>query len=393
VGVLHGRPGIALAVAATLLFGGGVAAIAMLGVEKGSHKPTTAATSAAAVPPPPPSPAPTAAAVADTVTISAVGDVIMGTAPGSLPPNAGKGMFDPVKTALQADVVMGNLETPLSEATGTVKCPAPTKAPPASPAGRSGCYQFRLPPSYAQNLADAGFTVMNVANNHTYDEGPAGWKSTMAALDGQHIAHAGVPGESTVVQAKGMKIAVLGFAPYSWTQNLLDIPAAQKLVQDAKKQADLVVVHMHAGAEGADRSHVRSGPETYLGENRGDPIQFARSMVDVGADLIVGHSPHVMRAMEFYKGRLIAYSLGNFCGYKVLSAAGDLGTGRVLKVSLRKDGSWAGGSLTATKMVGAGTPAPDPDKRAVAFVGELSKADLGASAVTFTADGTINGPT
>ena len=68
-----------------------------------------------------------------------------------------------------------------------------------------------------------------------------------------------------------------------------------------------------------------------------------------------------MRGMEFYKGRLIAYSLGNFCGFGVLSSSGFLGVGGVLKVALRKDGSWASGRLVATEMVRGGLAAPDPD--------------------------------
>ena len=75
-----------------------------------------------------------------------------------------------------------------------------------------------------------------------------------------------------------------------------------------------MVVQVHMGAEGSAGHAVRPGNEIFFGENRGDPIEFAHAVIDAGADLVVGHGPHVMRAMEFYKGRLIAYSLGNFAG-------------------------------------------------------------------------------
>jgi hypothetical protein len=97
--------------------------------------------------------------------------------------------------------------------------------------------------------------------------------------------------------------------------------------------------------------------------------------------------------MEFYKGRLIAYSLGNFCGYKVLSSTGVLGVGGVLKVTLTRDGTWAGGKLVPTEMVNGGQAAPDGDLRALDLVNGLSRTDFGGSAATIsTADGTITPP-
>src|SRR4029453_6485763 len=145
------------------------------------------------------------------------------------------------------------------------------------------------------------------------------------------------------------------------------------------QEADLVVIQMQGGAEGSDKTHVRPGHEIFLGEDRGDLSAFSHAVIDAGADVIFGHGPHVMRGMEFYKGRLIAYSLGNFCGYKVLSSAGFAGVGGVLKVTLTKDGSWSRGELVATEMVRGGYPAPDAEKRALAFVNNLSSDDFGAN--------------
>jgi hypothetical protein len=101
-----------------------------------------------------------------------------------------------------------------------------------------------------------------------------------------------------------------------------------------------------------------------------------------------------MRGMQFYKGRLIAYSLGNFCGYGVLSANGYLGVGGILRVSLHKDGTWAGGSLVPTEMIRGGLPTVDPGRRAIDFVNGLSTADFGATAARLSSvDGTITTPT
>jgi hypothetical protein len=323
-----------------------------------------------------------AAAANDRVTLSGVGDVIMGTAPGGLPPRGGRGFFDPVKEALAADLVMGNLETPLTEDSGWVKCGG----------GVAGCHQFYLPRSYANHLRDGGFHLMSLANNHTQDMGPQGLRNTRAALDAVGISHTGAPNQITNVDVKGVRVAVLGFAIYSWSQNLNDIPAAQTMVRKAASAADIVVIQMQGGAEGANQSHQRPGHEYFYDEDRGDLMKFSRAVIDAGADVIFGHGPHVMRGMEFYKGRLIAYSLGNFCGFGVLSSAGFLGVGGVLKVALRRDGSWSSGRLIATEMVRGGLVAPDPDKRALSFVNRLSREDFGPTAARISRDGTITPP-
>jgi poly-gamma-glutamate capsule biosynthesis protein CapA/YwtB (metallophosphatase superfamily) len=112
-------------------------------------------------------------------------------------------------------------------------------------------------------------------------------------------------------------------------------------------------------------------------------------MVDAGADVVFGHGPHIMRGMEFYKGRLIAYSLGNFCGYGVLSSTGYLGVGGILKVTLHKDGTWVEGKLVPTEMVNGGYVAVDKQKRAIGFVKDLSEADFGDSAAQFDGSGGI----
>jgi hypothetical protein len=327
------------------------------------------------------------------VRISAVGDVIMGSTP-ALPPQGGRTFFDGVRSELRGDIVMGNFEGALTNRTYSAKCEPDKPAPSPSPASNApkGCFAFRMPPSYAGWLRGAGFTMLNIANNHARDYGSGGLADTRAALTAQGVATTGGAGEIPVLTVGGTTVAVLGFSPYPWTNSVIDVPAAEALVKAAVAKADLVVVNMHAGGEGSDRTHVRPGTETFLGENRGDPIRFARALVDAGADLVVGHSPHVMRGMEWYRGRLIAYSLGNFAGYRVLSTAGVLGVGAILHVALRPDGSWADGSLTATRMINRGLPAVDPAREAFGLVDRLSVADLGASACRVPPSGALRPP-
>ena len=345
-----------------------LSSVAVESTPPGGTAPGSAATSS-------PSPAPA------EVTVTGVGDVIMGSTP-DLPPDGGRGFFDAVRGQLRGDVVSGNVDAAITDATVSTKCPP----------GSSQCYAFRFPSTYARWLRGAGFTVLNLANNHSHDFGSTGLTDSQRALRRYGAQPTGLPGQVTVLPAGGLRVAVLGFAPYGWAQSLLDIPAAQRLVRQAAAKADLVVVNMHAGAEGVDRTHVRPGHELFLGEDRGDPIAFAHAVIDAGADLVIGHGPHVLRGMEWYRGHLIAYSMGNFAGYHTLSAAGVLGRGGILRITLRADGRFVRGDLVPTRMVDRGLPALDPDRQAIGLVSALSTADFGRCAARLSAAGLLNPP-
>ena len=187
-------------------------------------------------------------------------------------------------------------------------------------------------------------------------------------------------------------MAVLGFAPYPWAQNLRDLPAAEALVRKADRWADLVVVTMHAGAEGAEHQHVVPGNESFLGENRGNVVAFAHDVVRAGADLVVGSGPHVLRGMEWYRGRLIAYSLGNFVGYGTLNTAGVTGVTAILRLELGRDGSLKKGTLVPLTIAGNGIPRPDPSRAADRIVRTLSKQDFGAQAMRVSKTGVLSPP-
>ena len=315
---------------------------------------------------------------AGLVAIVATGDIVMGSTP-NLPPDGGRSFFSDVQADLAGgDIVLGNLEGTLSTGGGS-------KCGPKS----TNCYAFQTPPSYARWLAQAGFTVMNLANNHAYDFGAGGLRQTIDALQGAGLEYTGRPGQVTVIRVGGVGVAVVGFASYPWAASLTDIPPAKRLVRKAARLADVVVVTMHAGAEGTERQHVARKTELFLGENRGNAVRFAHAVVDAGADLVVGHGPHVLRGMEWYKRRLIAYSLGNFAGYKVFSLGGALSTSGILRVTLRGDGSFETGRLVPTRLVRDGLPALDPAETAHGMVRALSRKDFGRTAVKISADGVL----
>jgi poly-gamma-glutamate capsule biosynthesis protein CapA/YwtB (metallophosphatase superfamily) len=311
--------------------------------------------------------------------IAAVGDTMLGSTP-TLPPSPDT-YFAAVRSELRGDIVFGNLEGTLTDV-DSGKC-----APKAK-----NCFAFRAPPAYAHDLRLAGFTVMNDANNHSYDFGPAGQAETVRALHAAGIAQTGLPGEITVVRAGRLRVAVLGFAPYSDTASLLDIPAARALIERADTRADIVVVAIHAGAEGTGAMHMTGGEESYVGEDRGDAEAFAHMAVDAGADLVLGSGPHVLRGMELYHGHLIAYSLGNFAGYHNFTLDGVLAESAILHVRLSAHGAFLSGRVSSVRLEEAGMPVPDPDGAGAQLVAQLSRDDLGSRAVTITAGGRITTP-
>jgi poly-gamma-glutamate capsule biosynthesis protein CapA/YwtB (metallophosphatase superfamily) len=334
--------------------------------------------SAATVTQPAPAPRPTPRTPpAGTFTFSAVGDVMMGSTP-SLPPDGGSTYFSAVAPSIRADVALANLEGTLSTG-GSSKCGG----------GSTSCFAFHTPPSYARWLRRAGFTVLNLANNHAADFGPVGERQTLAALAAQHLRHTGKPAEITVVTVHGIRVALVGFAPYSWAQSLTDIPAAKELVARARQQADVVVVTMHAGAEGVAHQHVSPGTETFLGEDRGNPLAFSHAVIDAGADLVVGSGPHVLRGIEWYHGHMIVYSMGNFGGYGQFSLGGSLSTTAILRVELRGDGRVVAARLVAATLVGAGVPTLDDSGAAYALVDSLSREDFGRRGARVSATGRI----
>jgi capsule synthesis protein PGA_cap len=356
-----------VAAAARLSSGSGATHHAAAG---GGSSQLTTATGTTATEPPPERPH-------GTVTIAAVGDTMLGTTP-TLPPSPDTYLAR-MRPALGGDVVFGNLEGTLTDATAS-KCGGTPS---------TSCFAFRVPPEFARALRAAGFTMMSNANNHSFDFGQAGEDQTVHALHRAGIAQTGLAGEITVVHVKDFRIAFVGFAPYPNTGPLNDLHAARRLIRKAARRADLVVCAIHSGAEGTSALHVTGAEELYLGEDRGNPEAFAHMAVDAGADLVLGSGPHVLRGMEVYRGRLIAYSLGNFAGYHNFSLEGVLGESAVLHVTLAADGRFRSGRIVSARLVGAGQPVPDPSGAAARLVGQLSRADLGARGVRIGPGGII----
>jgi Bacterial capsule synthesis protein PGA_cap len=297
------------------------------------------------------------------ITIGWVGDTTPGSSYG-MPPQHGRALFSHVRTELEApDIMVGNLEGTYGNG-GTSK-------------GNSGTsFSFQAPPSYADALSWAGFDLMNLANNHAHDYLDAGMTSTHKALKSAGVAYTGLPGQITVVERKGMRIAFIGAAPYSWAQSLENVSSTARLVRRARAQADVVVVLMHAGAEGSDKTHTPKGAEHAYGEFRGSPRSFSHAMIDAGASAVLGSGPHVVRGIERYKGKLVAYSLGNFAGWGNFNTSGVLDLSGLLAIRVNSEGEVVGGHWTSLKLASSGASVVDHDKGSLKLVRKLSREDF-----------------
>ncbi|MBC7900424.1 MAG: CapA family protein [Saprospiraceae bacterium] len=315
-----------------------------------------------------------------------------------MPPNDGSELLKNVMPILSAaDIAFGNLEGPMIDSGDSLKCPRPKpidpKVPRTKPLEPIRCYAFRMPTRYGEHLKSAGFDVLSVANNHAGDFGDAGRASTRKTLDRLGIKHAGsdkAQFSTTYLEVKGRIIAFIGFAHNNIAPNVNNLITARQLVLDADKKADIMVVSFHGGAEGIAAQNVPKMTEMYFGEKRGNLPLFAHTVIDAGADLVLGHGPHVLRGLEIYKKRLIAYSLGNFATYGWFRLENETALTIILETRLDAEGNFLGGIIHSGKQEGRGIPVLDESGDAIRKVRTLSQTDFGSSAPKIADDGTIS---
>jgi poly-gamma-glutamate capsule biosynthesis protein CapA/YwtB (metallophosphatase superfamily) len=315
------------------------------------------------------------------LSIAAVGDTMPGTdfPENILPDDDGLSFLDAVTPILsQSDVTFGNFEGVLLDGGEPVKQCKNTKI----------CFLFRTPTRYATYLKLAGFDAMSLANNHARDFGEEGRSSSMAALDAAGIHHSGREGTTASWIANGRRVALAAFAPNVGSNQLNEPEVARALVEQLAATHDIVIVSFHGGAEGTGAEVLPFAREIFAGEDRGNVVEFAHAMIDAGADLVLGHGPHVVRPMELYHDRLIAYSLGNFATYYGISVEGIRGIAPILLAELDDDGRFVSGRIEPTIQIRPAGPAPDPNRGVITLLqgltatafpgGDLAIADDGA---------------
>lgn len=280
----------------------------------------------------------------DTLSLVAVGDMMLGSAFPSklnLPPDDAVNSFVAVDTFLKGDIVFGNLEGCFLNSGNSNKCKG---------INPNNCYAFRMPDRYANIYKKAGFNVLSIANNHVGDFDAKGRKNTARLLDSLQIHYAGQLNKpSDLFEIDSVKYAFCAFAPNENTVSIKNIDSAKALVAELKKQADIVIVSFHGGGEGARFEHVTRKTEIFFKENRGNVYAFAHAVIDAGADVVLGHGPHVTRAVEVYRNKFIAYSLGNFCTYGMFSLKGPNGFAPLLQLKINRRGDFLYADVVSVK--------------------------------------------
>ena len=322
----------------------------------------------------------------DTITLAAVGDIMMGTSypdnsylpPGNDPLPLVSSLFYELS---EPDLTFGNLEGAFSDSARLVKKCRDT----------TNCYAFRIPESYAGVLDSAGFDLLSIANNHIGDFGYEAKQTTVRILDSLNISFAGTDEHPWTVRIvnDSIKVGFCAFAPNKGTVNLHDEKRVTEIVSLLEVSCDIVIVSVHCGGEGADYQHVTKEDEFYYGENRGNIYEFAHRVIDLGADIVLGHGPHVSRAVEIYRERLIAYSLGNFCTYRRFNLSGPNGYAPIIYAYLGSKGEFMGGKIIPVYQNKYGHVKLDPQKRAIFKIRELMTVDFPESKLYIDNNGYI----
>jgi hypothetical protein len=314
----------------------------------------------------------------DSITIAAVGDIMLGTNyPDNsfLPPNDARENLKNVSPFLKdGTITFGNLEGVFLTSNGTPKTCTDT----------ANCYTFKMPDNYVTRFVEAGFNLLNLANNHTGDFGYEGQHNTIRVLKRAGIHFAGIGAHKFVVfEKQGVKFGFVGFGPNKGELYFNNYESAASIVSKLRSECDIVIVSMHIGAEGSGREHITRNDEEFIEENRGNPYRFARAVIDAGADVVLGHGPHVPRAVDIYKNRFIVYSMGNFATYAKFNIKGISGIAPIFKITMNKKGEFLAARVLSIKQVGRGVPVIDESGRAFKEIERLTKYDIPEAELQF----------
>lgn len=260
---------------------------------------------------------------------------------------------------------------------------------PEAASDSGNCFAFRSPRKFAEFIKDAGFDIISLANNHIVDFGEECRDQTEQTLDDLGIEWSGRQGTIARFKHNTIPFSFIAFHSARHTNTTLDIETAQQMIIAEKALGNRVIVSFHGGAEGLQALHTPHNAELFMGENRGDVRRFAHAVVDAGADIVLGSGPHVVRGMEVYKDRLIAYSLGNFATYRAFNIWGFNGIGLILEANMDDTGRFVSGKIIPTRQTEFGVPVPDEKMIAVDVIRLLSAQDFPNTGIIVAQDGTF----
>ena len=283
-----------------------------------------------------------------------------------------------------ADVVLLNVEGAVGEGEASIdKCATAT----------SGCYALRMPLAAARAIRRVNahaIVVANLANNHARDAGADGLVETVRALREAGVVVTGLDTLATVVATPtGDTVAFVGFATSGGLTDLRDLDAVKRHVTRAAAANRRVVVTMHLGAEGVTAQRTRDSTERYLNASRGNPVAFAKTSTDAGAQLVIGHGPHVVRAVEWRNDALVLYSLGNLVTYGPFSHREPMRRGVIACATVDGLGGIHDAVMRATMQRAPGHVRADRSRRALHLADSLSGLDFPATGARIARDGTV----
>ena len=314
------------------------------------------------------------------VTIAMTGDIMTGSIlpTPNMPPNDGRDTFiDCAKLLQSADVACGNLEGVLGDSGKPRKAPGPLS------------FSFMMPTKSVQLLVDAGYDFLGIANNHINDFYPISIQSTIKTLRDNGIGVAGTRDcETCIREINGVKYGFCAFGHESYTLRTQDKATVTRIVKKLRSECDIVIVCFHGGSEGVSERHLPYGTEYFHGADRGNLREFAHLCIDSGADIVYGHGPHVCRAMELYKGHLIAYSLGNFATPRGMKLDGPTSYAPLLIVKLQ-GGKFAEGQIHPFIQYRDKGPRVDKSGAVIKEIQSLSNEDIKDNELVIADDGKL----
>jgi len=301
------------------------------------------------------------------ISIAAVGDVNFGSDYPSqnIPDKGSRDFFSHCKKIIKsADIGFCNLETVICNG-----------GSPAKNINEKNTFVFRSPPEMVKVLLDAGFDVVSIANNHIMDFGVYGLQQTKKILKDNQIQYVSADGEIAQLFVKGTKICFTGFSFSYGKRSITNYDNVFREIEEISKNCDILVVSFHAGAEGVGATRTQNKTEIFCGENRGNSVLLAHGAIDSGADLILMHGPHVPRAIELYKGKLIAYSLGNFVNYG-WTLKGETKIAPLFLIELYQNGTVKQINIHSFIQQRPGYPEFDRNNSAFKLIKKLTEADI-----------------
>jgi hypothetical protein len=320
------------------------------------------------------------------IVIKAVGDIMLGsyTPKEILSQDSGRVFCESIGAYLKdANITFGNFEGAfVPEKSKPCKCNEKARK-------EDKCFEFGMPMYLSPTLTCLGFNVLNLDNNHSFDFDIRGLAQTIKTLNSLKIAYS-FNNNIPTFKINGKTVAIVSFGFNEYSNPITDLEFTKSLIQTLKERNDLVIVSFHGGSEGEKAMNIPFKNEVFLGGKRGDVFKFAHTAIDAGAAMVIGHGPHVLRAIELYKNKLIAYSLGNFLNYGNFNLKGSCAISVILQAELdANSGDFIKGKLISTKQIEPGIPFFDEDFKGVKLLQKLTKNDFPQTKIKILENGDI----